>query len=155
MNIIKASYGNVDCTAKVKSLVKSGSLILRSDNNIIGDPNVGQAKSLVINIDGKEYITPEGGLFIYPASNNKKLGIFYSNNTNPQTFPAIRASLKSIEKAAKGKADILTCMWNHDAENPFTEYIAWTKTFSHLNQLLQIMQLLYVAKQVNQYENYI
>jgi hypothetical protein len=152
MNIIKASYGNVDCTAKVKSLVKSGSLILRSDNNIIGDPNVGQAKSLVINIDGKEYITPEGGLFIYPPSNNKKLGIFYSNNTNPQTFPAIRASLKSIEKAAKGKADILTCMWNHDAENPFTEYIAWTKTFSHLNQLLQIMQLLYVAKQVNQYD---
>jgi hypothetical protein len=152
MNIIKATYGGVDCTTKVKSLVKGNSLILRSNNDIIGDPKVGHSKSLVIDIDGKEYSTPEGGLFVYPPSNNKRLGIFYSNNTNPQTFPAIRASLKSIEKAAKGKADILTCMWNHDAENPFTEYIAWTKTFSHLNQLLQIMQLLYVAKQINQYD---
>ena len=152
INIIRASYGGVDCTEVIKSKVKNGFLILRCNNDIIGDPNEGVPKSLVINIDGEDYLTPEGGLFIYPPSNNKKLGIFYSNNTRPETFPAIRASLKSIEKAAKGKADILTCMWNSEPENPFTEYIAWTKTVSHLNQLLQIMQLLYVAKQVNQYE---
>jgi hypothetical protein len=152
MNIIKAYYGGVDCTEVVKSKVKNGFLILRSNNDIIGDPNEGIPKSLIVNIDGKDYITPEGGLFIYPPSKNKKLGVFYSNNTRPETFPAIRASLKSIEKAAKGKADILTCMWDPEPENPFTEYIAWTKTVSHLNQLLQIMQLLYVAKQVNQYE---
>jgi hypothetical protein len=152
MNIIKASYGGVDCTEIVKSRVKNGSLILRSDNNIIGDPFVGKSKTLIVNIDGTEFSTPEGHLFIYPKSNKKKLGIFYSNNTKPETFPAIRASLKSIKKAAEGKADILTCMWNHEPENPFPEYIAWTKTFSHLNQLLQIMQLLYVAKQINKYD---
>ena len=152
MNILSASYGGVDCTEIVKLRVRNGSLILRSDNNIIGDPNLGKSKSLVINVDGKEYSTKEGELFVYPPSINKKLGIFYSNNTRPETFPAIRASLKSIQKASKGKADILTCMWNHDAENPFNEYIAWTKTFSHLNQLLQIMQLLYIARELNQYE---
>ena len=152
MNISKASYGGVDCTELVKLKVRNDSLILRSDNNIIGDPALGELKALVINVDGKEYITLEGDLFIYPKSNNKKLGVFYSNNTRPETFPAIRASLKSIEKASKGKADILTCMWNHEPENPFTEYIAWTKTFSHLNQLLQIMQLLYVARDINQYD---
>jgi hypothetical protein len=152
MNITKASYGGVDCTEIVKSRIKNGSLILRSDNNIIGDPSVGKTKNLVITINGKNYTTPEGHLFTYPKSTKKKLGIFYSNNTKPETFPAIRASLKSIEKASKDKADILTCMWNHEPENPFPEYIAWTKTFSHLNQLLQIMQLLYVAKQINEYE---
>lgn len=152
MNISSAFYGGVDCTDVVKSRVRNGSLILRSDNNIIGDPSPGLMKMLVITIDGKEYSTPEGHMFIYPTPTNKKLGIFYSNNTRPETFPAIRASLKSIEKAAKGKADILTCMWNKEPENPFPEFIAWTKTFSHLNQLLQIMQLLYVAREINQYE---
>jgi hypothetical protein len=152
MNISKAFYGGADCTEVVKSKVKNKSLILRSDNNIIGDPSVGQLKALIITIDGKEYITPEGGLFIYPKSTKKRLGVFYSNNTKPETFPAIRASLKSIEKASKDKADILTCMWNHEPENPFPEYIAWTKTFSHLNQLLQIMQLLYIAREVNEYD---
>lgn len=152
MNIISASYGGVDCTELVRLRVRNGSLILRSDNNIIGDPTLGKSKSLIVNIDGKEYSTKEGRLFVYPPLINKKLGVFYSNNTNPKTFPAIRASLKSIQKASESKADILTCMWNHDVENPFTEYIAWTKTFSHLNQLLQIMQLLYIAKELNQYE---
>ena len=152
MRLNSATYGGVDCTAIVKSKIKNGSLILRSDNNIIGDPSVGQRKSLIVNIDDNVYTVPEGGLFVYPKSNNKKLGVFYSNNTKSETFPAIRASLKSIEKAAKNKADILTCMWNHEAENPFPEYIAWTKTTSHLNQLLQVLQLLYVAKQINNYK---
>jgi hypothetical protein len=152
MRLNSATYGGVDCTAIVKSKIKNGSLILRSDNNIIGDPSVGQRKSLIVNIDDNVYTVPEGGLFVYPKSNNKKLGVFYSNNTKSETFPAIRASLKSIEKAAKNKADILTCMWNHEPENPFPEYIAWTKTTSHLNQLLQVLQLLYVAKQINNYE---
>ena len=152
MNIINASYGGVDCTEIVKLRVRNGSLILRSDNNIIGDPSVGKEKTLIVNIDGVEHFTKEGGLFIYPASKNKKLGVFYSNNTNNKTFPAIRASLNSIKKASEGKADILTCMWNHEPENPFVEYMAWTKTVSHLNQLLQIMQLLYVARELNQYE---
>jgi hypothetical protein len=152
MNIIKATYGGVDCTAVVKSKIRNGSLVLRSDNNIIGDPHVGRIKSLIVNIDGKEYTTEEGNMFVYPKTQNKKLGIFYSNNNNSREFPAIPMSLKTIEKAAKGKADILTCVWNSIPGNPFIEYVAWTKTSSHLNQLLQILQLLYNAQEINDYE---
>jgi hypothetical protein len=152
MNVIKATYGGIDCTEIVRSKVRNGSLILRSDNNIIGDPQVGKIKKLVINIDGEEHVIEEGRMFIYPKSQNRKLGIFYSNNDHPKKFPAINASLKSIEKSAKGKADILTCVWNSIPGNPFVEHIAWTKTSSHLNQLLQIMQLLYNAQEVNDYD---
>lgn len=152
MIISRATYGDVDCTDVVRTRVKNGSLILRADNNIIGDTRVGHVKYLVVEIDGITHTVQEGETLIYPKSSNRKLGIFYSNNTNPETFPAIRASLKSIEKASQGKADILTCMWNREPENPFPEYLAWTKTVSHLNQLLQILQLLYVARQVNEYD---
>lgn len=152
MNILKATYGGKDCTEIVKSKIKDNKLILRADNSIIGDPSVGVKKQLIINIDGSSYSTQEGSLFVYPPTKKEKLGIFYSNNHNPSIFPAIRASLKSIEKAANNKADILTCMWNKEPENPFPEYIAWTKTSSHLNQLLQIMQLLYVAREINNYK---
>ena len=134
MNILNANYGGIDCTEIVKSKVKNNSLIIRADNNIIGDPSIGSLKKLIINIDNKKYVTLEGELFIHPSSKHTKLGIFYSNNTNSKTFPAIRASLKSIEKASKNKADILTCMWYSEPENPFVEFIAWTNTFSHLNQ---------------------
>jgi hypothetical protein len=152
MNIIKATYGGIDCTEIVRSKVRNGSLILRSDNNIIGDPQVGKIKKLVINIDGNEHVIEEDAIFVYPKSQNKKLGIFYSNNDHSKKFPAINASLKSIEKSAKGKADILTCVWNNIPGNPFIEHIAWTRTSSHLNQLLQIMQLLYNAQEVNDYD---
>lgn len=152
MNIKKATYGGVDCLKQIEPYIKNNSLVIRATNSIIGDPKVGVKKFLVIEIDGKEYSTEEGHLFVYPKTKNNKLGIFYSNNTNERIYPAIRMSLKSIEKAAQGKADILTCMWRNEPENPFPEYIAWTQTSSHLNQLLQIMQLLYVAREIGEYE---
>jgi len=156
MKIIRATYGGVDCTQAVQLKASGDILIIHANNDIIGDPSIGNTKYLVVEaeIDG-EIISKsikEGELLVLPQSTKDKLGIFYSNNNTPKTFPAIRASLKSIQKAAEGKADILTCMWNHEPENPFTEYIAWTKTSSHLNQLLQIMQLLYSAKGVNNYK---
>jgi len=43
-------------------------------------------------------------------------------------------------------------MWQHEPQNPFPEFIAWTHTSSHLNQLLQVMQLLYQAKEIGKYE---
>lgn len=152
MNITKATYGGVDCLEAVRSRVKGEKLIIRSDNSIIGDPIVGRRKNLIIKIDGNEYITPEGSIFTYPAIKTDKLGIFYSNNNNPKIYPAIVSSLISIEKAAKDKVDILTCMWKHEPKNPFPEYIAWTQISSHLNQLLQIMQLLYTARELNPYK---
>jgi len=152
MNITKATYGGVDCTAQITSKIKDDRLIVRATNDIIGDPAMGQVKYLVVTVDDKTLTVKEGDLLVYPATNHEKLGIFYSNNHNSLVYPAIRASLKSIKTASEGKADILTCMWNHEPENPFMEYIAWTKTGSHLNQLLQIMQLLYAARQIHDYK---
>ena len=152
MNITKATYGGVDCTAQVIAKATEDRLIIRANNDIIGDPAVGQRKSLVVNIDGQVLSAEEGQLLIYPATTNDRLGIFYSNNIKPEIYPAIVASLKSIEKAAKGKADILTCMWRHEPQNPFPECIAWTQTQSHLNQLLQVMQLLYTARDIHDYK---
>ena len=156
MNIIKATYGGVDCTSIIQLKVKNDKLIVRADNNIIGDPAVGSVKTLNVTIEfNGEMITesvPEGILLIFPKTKSNKLGIFYSNNNNSKIFPAIQASLESIRVAALDKADIMTCMWQSEPKNPFPEYLAWTKTSSHLNQLLQIMQLLYTAREVGVYD---
>jgi hypothetical protein len=156
MKIIKATYGGVDCTDIIQSKVNNDKLIIRSNNDIVGDTQPGVVKYLDIEIDHEGNISnhkiKEHNLFVFPKSLSNKLGIFYSNNNTPSIYPAIRASLKSIEKAAAGKADILTCMWQHEPENPFPEFIAWTHTSSHLNQLLQVMQLLYQAKEIHNYE---
>jgi hypothetical protein len=82
----------------------------------------------------------------------EKLGIFYSNNNNAKIYPAIKKSLESIDSAANGIADIITCVWNPIQGNPFKEVIAWTKTTSHLNQILQILQCLYTAREENAYK---
>jgi hypothetical protein len=152
MQIISATYGGVDCLHRVKSKVKGDRLIIMANNDIIGDTSPGNRKSLVVRFDTETITVEEGGLLVYPSTNNDRLGIFYSNNINPKINNAIVASLKSIEKAAEGKADILTCMWRNEPENPFPEYICWTHTYSHLNQLLQVMQLLYVARDITDYK---
>lgn len=156
MKIIKANYGEVDCTEKIQSKVNGDKLIVRSNNDIIGDPLPGILKYLDLEIEYNNSIhnfkIKEHELFVFPKSQNKKLGIFYSNNNNPSIFPAIQASLNSIKKASIDKADIITCMWQHDPKNPFPEFISWVKNAGHLNQLLQVMQLLYQAKEINSYE---
>ena len=156
MKVIKATYGTRDCTSAVTSKIKDGKLIIRATNDIVGDPSVGVSKKLVVvlEVDGKTITqsVPEGSLLVYPKPKTNRLGIFYSNNNTPKIFPAIQASLESIRVASENKADIMTCMWQSEPKNPFTEYIAWTKTSSHLNQLLQIMQLLYSAREVGAYE---
>lgn len=156
MIIKKATYGNVNCTEILQKKIKNNILIIHANNNIIGDPSPGTVKHLDVEIEHDEKIhnlsIEEGKLLVFPLSTKRKLGIFYSNNNTPEIYPAIRASLTSIKKAAEGKADIITCMWQPEPENPFVEYIAWTKTSSHLNQLLQIMQLLYCAREIHNYE---
>lgn len=156
MKLIRATYGNVDCSSVVSSKIRNNSLIIRADNSIIGDPRPGTVKQLVVELEHEGTVVTkavnEGEMLIYPKSTTDRLGVFYSNNNEPSIYPAIRASLQSIKRAAEGKADILTCMWNSEPSNPFTEYIAWTKTSSHLNQLLQVMQLLYNARQINNYK---
>jgi hypothetical protein len=156
MNIIKATYGGKDCTDKIKAIVADSRLIVRSSNNIIGDPAVNSVKYLVVEYEHKGKIQEEkvieGAYLSLPKVKHKRLGIFYTNNNNDKTSPTILKSLETIKIAAEGKADILTSVWNRIDGNPFQQFEAWTKTSSHLNQLLQIMQLLYIAKQTGEYE---
>lgn len=156
IEIIKATYGGVDCTEEVKKKVRNGNLIIKSDNNIIGDTKQGFVKTLFIEyiLDGVEGFkkTKEGDNFVLKSSSYNKLGIFYSNNNNPKTFKAIDKSLETIEKAADGRADIVTCVWNPIPNNPFVELISWVQNAGHLNQLLQIMQCLYFARNYGKHE---
>lgn len=153
MKISKALYGSVDVTEIVRSKIKNGKLLIRACNSIFGDTNPGVIKYLSIELEDGSFIqAKEGNIINYPKADNERLGIFYSNNTNPETNKTIISSLKQLEKISEGKADIYTCMWLSEPENIFREYIAWTQTCSHLNQLLQIMQLLYTAREVNDYK---
>jgi hypothetical protein len=156
MIITKATYGGADCTEIIKSRVKDNRLILRADNNIMGDTKVGVVKYLEITgeLGGNLFseIVREGDILTLPKSSNKRLGIFYSNNNNRQLWPAIYKSLDTIKVASEGKADIVTCMWNEMPDNPFHQLNSWYQSMSHLNQLLQIMQCLYSAKEMNQYD---
>jgi hypothetical protein len=156
MRIISATYGGVDVKSIVESKIKGDALVLRSSNSIFGDTSVGHIKYLQIEAElgGEIYKenVREGGVCVIPKSKTDRLGIFYSNNVNPQTQPTIKRVLKQLQKASDGVADIYTCMWRGQEGNPFKEYIAWTQTLSHLNQLLQIMQLLYTAREVHQYK---
>jgi hypothetical protein len=150
MNITYATYGDVDCLDKIKSLIKGDRLILRADNNLIGDTKPGVIKWLEMEINGVRERIMEGYTFVYPKSETNRLGIWYSNDTT--NHPAVKKSLETIQIAAEGKADIVTCVWNRIDSNPFHEVISWNRNSSHLNQLLQILQCIYTAKTMNDYE---
>lgn len=156
MIITKATYGDVDCTGTIQSKVVNNKLILRSDNNIIGDTNFGVVKYLEITgeLHGEVFHerVREGDMLIIPKSSNKRLGIFYSNNSNCELWPAIYKSLDTIKLASEDKADIITCMWHQMPENPFHDINSWYTSMSHLNQLLQVMQCLYSAKESGKYD---
>lgn len=156
MKIISATYGGQDCTSQIQSMVVGDRLIVKSCNNIIGDPSVNNIKHLVVEYeqDGKilKAQAVENTFLSLPKTNHKRLGIFYTNNNNAKTSPTILKSLETIQIAAEGKADVITSVWSRIDGNPFQQFEAWTKTSSHLNQLLQIMQLLYVARSTGEYE---
>jgi hypothetical protein len=150
MFITKATYGGVDCLDKIKSRIKNDRIVIRVDNSIIGDPALGVIKYLEIEIDGIIEKIREGDTFIYPKSKTNRLGIWYSNDV--KQHPATIKSLETIQIAARGVADIITCVWNPVKDNPFHEVYSWNKSSSHLNQLLQILQCIYVAKTMNEYK---
>jgi hypothetical protein len=153
MFIIKATYGGVDCTHVLQSKLVAGKLVIRSNNDIIGDPSVGNVKYLEVEFeDGHKEKVREGGTLVYPKSKNRKLGIFYSNNNNHKIWPAIYKSLDTIKEASEGVADIVVCTWEPMSDVPFQQVRSWYTSQSHLNQLLQIMQCLYTAKTMGQYD---
>jgi len=153
MIIIKATYGGVDCTDEIQGLMIANKLVVRASNDIIGDPLVGQLKYLEIEFDnGSQAKIKEGNTFVYPESKNRKLGIFYSNNNNRKIWTAIYKSLDTIKEASEGVADIVVCTWENMPNVPFQQVKSWYTSQSHLNQLLQIMQCLYTAKNMGQYD---
>jgi hypothetical protein len=153
MKIIKGTYGGADCTDELRGLVVSNKLVVRANNSIIGDPTVGNVKYLEVEFeDGHVEVVREGDTLVYPKSENRKLGIFYSNNNNRKIWPAIYKSLDTIKEASEGVADIVVCTWENMPDIPFQQVRSWYTSQSHLNQLLQIMQCLYTAKSMGQYD---
>lgn len=153
MIVLRANYGGADCTDQIRGLIVNNKLVVRSSNDIIGDPMVGHKKHLEIEFeDGFTAKIAEGDTFVYPASKTRKLGIFYSNNNNRSIWPAIYKSLDTIREASEGVADIVVCTWENMPNIPFYQINSWYRSQSHLNQLLQIMQCLYTAKTMGEYD---
>lgn len=152
MIIHRATYGGVDCTNQIRSKVTGDKLVIRADNSIIGDPSVGNKKQLILEIDDQKQIVDEGEWVVFPKNKTNKLGIWYSNNKDNTNINAINKSLETIKKCSKDKADILTCVWNKIPGNPFIEILSWYKESTHLNQLLQMLQCLCLAKKMGNYD---
>ena len=156
MKILSATYGEQPITELISSKINGDKLLLKVNNDIIGDPQPGTLKYLKVEYEHNGEILnasyKENTICSLPKSKTNKLGIFYSNNNNATIYPTIQKSLEMIEKSAKNKADILTCVWNHIPNNPFSEIISWYHSQSHLNQLLQIMQCLYTAREMGNYD---
>ena len=156
MRILKATYGDIDVSEKLKTKIHNNNIFLLVNNSFFGDTKPGVVKYLEtqIELDGLIFSNKviENDFFVFPKSNRERLGIFYSNNNDDRIRPCIIESLKNISKAAKDKADIITNMWNSEKENPFFETIAWTNTTSHLNQVLQVLQCLCTAQKINNYK---
>lgn len=157
MKIIKATYGDKDVTDIVTSKVNNDNLIIQASNSIFGDPCVGKIKKLIIDIEidgvSEQHSIQENSFIKLPKTKQSRLGIFYSNNNDDRINSCILKSLQCIQKSSNGKADIITNLWNSLGDkNPFLETISWTKTSSHLNQILQILQCLYLGKLSESYE---
>lgn len=157
MNILKATYGDKDVTDTVRSKINNNSLFIQASNSIFGDPCVGKLKHLILDIevDGvlEQHSIQENSFIKLPKTNKSRLGIFYSNNNEDRINPCILKSLECIKRSSEGKADIITNVWNSlGNKNPFMETISWTKTSSHLNQTLQILQCLYMGQSTGFYK---
>lgn len=147
MIIYKATYGNRDVTELLNSLIKNNSLTIKVGNNLFGDSDPGNIKYLELESDVGSRKIMENCYLSLPETKNSKLGIFYTNNNVHQV---VSQSLKSLEKFQN--VDILTCVWQSIPNNSFYETQALTKSSNHLNIIIQILQLLYIAKETGDYK---
>jgi hypothetical protein len=162
-----ATYGDKDCTEEIRKKIKGNNLILVVDNHIIGDPSPGVVKELTISWSYKspnkfhipDTITKgiEGSIISIPKTNNKRLGIFYSNNEDKKMEKVIHSSLQSLYKCkinndTESGVDIITCPWYKIKDNPFPEILSHYNSKTHLNQVLQILQLLLFSKEIREYQ---
>jgi len=148
LKINKATYGGVDVTSIVQSKIKDGQLRLKVSNDLFGDTAPGVFKYLEIEYDGGYKKAGEKSFISLPESKTNKLGIFYTNNNVEKT---VRSSCLNLQRF-KNVADILTCVWRPIADNPFYEAYAMTQSSNHLNIIIQMLQLLYAARDMGQYK---
>ena len=147
MIIHKATYGGKDVKSILDSKITNGTLKVKVSNDIFGDPRPGVLKYLEIESSAGSKKVAENAYLSLPDTKNEKLGIFYTNNN---VNKVVSQSLKSLEKFEN--VDILTCVWQPIIGNKFYETQALTKNSHHLNIIIQILQLLYVAKQTGSYK---
>lgn len=157
MHILKATYGGIDVTKNLNSRIVNNSIYVKSSNYLCGDPQVGTVKYLevdaILNGESVRKKIVEGDiLYLTENKTTDRLGIFYADNNDERVRSTVIRSLEQIKKSSHNKADILTNLWQHEPNNPFFEFISWTKTRSHLNQVLQILELLFFAKQIHDYK---
>jgi hypothetical protein len=149
LKIKKATYGGVNVTDVLVSKIKNDRLELKVGNHLFGDPTPGVVKYLDVEYnDNSRKRVKENGYLKIPETSTNKLGVFYSNNNVDKV---VSESLQSLTKF-EGKADILTCAWKPIKDNPFYEAIAMTQSSSHLNIIIQILQLLYAAREMGKYK---
>lgn len=145
--ILSAFYGIHDIQINVTDKIKNSNFI-KITNDLVGyDPLPNVMKKLkVIYYDGEEIVEKdfnENEIF-FLGNPHKKLGIFYTNNKINKTI--INNSLKSIEKAAKDKAEIIYCGWEDVPEFNFAKIICDNKQWGHFNICYQILKALYKGK---------
>jgi hypothetical protein len=104
-------------------------------------------KYVLNGVEGETTVAEHNYLTL-PKQQHSRLGIFYSNNNNDRIN---QAALEALKSAALGKADILTCTWKPIPGNPFPEITAMTQHPHHLNIIIQILQLLYRARNTGTY----
>jgi hypothetical protein len=156
MKIVSARYGPKDVTEKVVPYFNGEKISIFVSNDTFGDTNPGYLKKLIIEFDnGEKAESYENHYLVYPKFFKEKLGIFYTNNNNKLIYNAIDYSMQTIRDSSYGLADIVTCVWNKIPNNPFVEIFAQTKTSSHLNQVLQILQALYFSRMQNKNYKYV
>jgi hypothetical protein len=149
LKINNATYGGVDITDVLISNIKNDKLELKVSNYLFGDTAPGVIKYLdVYYNDTLNKKVKEHSYLKIPETSTNKLGVFYSNNNVDKV---VFESLQSLTKF-EGKADILTCVWKHIKDNPFYEAFAMTQSSSHLNIIIQILQLLYAAREMGNYK---
>lgn len=149
MKIIKSTYGTKDVTNIVESYLKNDFLAVFVSNDIFGDPNIGVLKKLTVEFDDGSIVSENENNFLFYPKPSERVGIFYTNNCNTDLLKvkALDLSLKSIKLASlKNNNVVVTSVWNKIKENPFIEIISQVKIGSHLNLILQVLQLIYFVK---------
>jgi hypothetical protein len=157
LSIIRAYYGPVDVTNIVKSKALNHCIYMPVNNDVFGDTHENVYKFLEIDVvlDGQaqHFSIPEGQVLELRSKHSvDRLGVFYTNNHESKVSSTIELVIRRLHLASKNKADIICSVWNPIKNNPFNEYTAWFSQSGHLNQLLQILQLLYIGRSRNCYK---